>query len=332
MIQKKSITYTYSQLSSESLKPLVEAHYPMLTPISCKFYVRGLHDNYLIESGASQYILRIYRNAWRNTSAILFELELLAFLREQKAPVSSPTPTIEDELGFFIDYHDGKRMAALFDFADGHLPEPRALPQTCKFLGHSVAKVHLAAANFVTTHDRPILDTPYLLDDSLAKIEPFLSSKQLSYITTLQKRIHAEMPSLSRENGGYGICTGDINFRNFHINDNNEVTLFDFDQCGYGYRAFEIGKFQSAMHHLAEKDNFMKIFLEGYQQVRPLSEADLRAIPYFEILSIIWVLTIYVDNSDFIGHILLKPSFWKQRIDRLKELESQLYSSTPTAQ
>ncbi len=54
------------------------------------------------------------------------------------------------------------------------------------------------------------------------------------------------------------------------------------------------------------------------------TEAELQAIPYFEMVSIIWVLTIYVDNADRIGYSLLDETFWKRRIDILKDLEEGL--------
>jgi len=146
----------------------------------------------------------------------------------------------------------------------------------------------------------------------------------MQYITTLQKKIHESLATIAHENGAFGPCTGDINFRNFHINDRDEITLFDFDQCGYGYRAFELGKFLSCMYPLEEKERCMDAFLEGYQGKCPLSEAELQAIPYYEIMSIIWVLTIYVDNADWIDHSLISDTFWKQRIGRLKDLERGL--------
>ncbi len=303
---------------------LVNAHYRNVAPVSCKFYARGLHDNYLIESDTAKYILRIYRIGWRNSDEILFELELLVFLREQQVKVSSPSRTTEGESGFYIDFQEGRRMAALFDFADGRLPEKESLADTSQLLGRAVANVHLKSSGFTTQYTRPILDVPYLLDQSIVRIGPFLDAEQMHSITTLQKKIHAGMPVIEHEDGAFGICTGDINFRNFHINKHNEITLFDFDQCGYGYRAFELGKFLSAMHSLAEKDSCMEAFLNGYQSIRQLSEAEFQAIAYFEMVSIIWVLTIYVDNADRIGHILLDKSFWEQRIKRLKALERKL--------
>jgi len=314
----------YSQPEANALIAIIKVHYPDIGPVRCKYFARGLHDNYLVESDADKYILRIYRNAWRSTDEIAFELQLLGFLREQKTRVSSPVLTNDGHSHFLVDLPGGQRMAALFDFADGHPPERENLERTSRLLGSAVADVHLASTGFNVETCRPVLDTPYLLDRSVERIAPWLDTEQMQYITTLQKKIHEGIPTIAHENGAFGPCTGDVNFRNFHINDRDEITLFDFDQCGYGYRAFELGKFLSCMYPLEEKDRCMDAFLEGYQGKRQLSEVELQAIPYFEIMSIIWVLTIYVDNADWVGHSLLSEAFWKQRIDRLKDLERGL--------
>ena len=71
-------TYTYSQLSAGSAGEFVASHYGLAGPLRSKFYVLGLHDNYLIENAGAKYILRIYRNDWRSSEEICFELEFLA--------------------------------------------------------------------------------------------------------------------------------------------------------------------------------------------------------------------------------------------------------------
>lgn len=66
----------------------------------------------------------------------------------------------------------------------------------------------------------------------------------------------------------------------------------------------------------------MAAFINGYQEIRKLSEEELTAIPYYEMMSILWVLTIYVDNANRIGHTLLRKQLWDDRIDRLKAIEN----------
>ncbi len=75
-----TMKFIYSQLSSESVLETINSHYELGDSITSKFYVLGLHDNYLIENKNTQYMFRIYRNNWRSEEEILFEVDLLSYL------------------------------------------------------------------------------------------------------------------------------------------------------------------------------------------------------------------------------------------------------------
>jgi Ser/Thr protein kinase RdoA (MazF antagonist) len=304
-----------------SVGRIVASHYDLQEPLRCKFYVLGLHDNYLIENKTRKFILRIYRNAWRSPEEISLELELLTFLGDKNAPVASPVRTKRGELAFRIESPEGERLATLFYYADGHAPENSISYADSALLGRSVAYIHSTTETFSTTSTRPVLDIPYLLDESISAIEPFVDSEGCAYLKALQDKLHNVLPGLPRETGVYGICIGDVNPTNFHIDRKKQITLFDFDQCGYGYRAFEIGKFISSVHSHKTKHDIAKAFIDGYQQVRQLSQAELDVIPYFEIVSVIWVMAIHVYNADRIGYKRLEKPFWDRRLANLKELD-----------
>ena len=69
----------------------------------------------------------------------------------------------------------------------------------------------------------------------------------------------------------YGICVGDVHSGNTHFTEQNEATLFDFDQCGYGWRAFDIAKFVHVAMRMKTDVTVRNSFLEGYQPIRKLS-------------------------------------------------------------
>jgi len=316
-------TYTHSQLAAASVADLVAAQYRLRAPIDCRFYVSGLHDNYLVQVAGRKSMLRLYRADWRSPEEVQFELELLWFLKERDAPVAGPVRTGSGELSFAIECPEGRRLAALFDYAEGRAPEGGEFPvEECTRLGHVVAKVHAISDSFTTTCQRPVLDVPHLLDETLPRVVPFLDAEGRGFLEELNRKLHRVLPGVPQEPVLFGICTGDINLRNFHIDDMQRITLFDFDQCGYGYRAFEIGKFSSAIHFHKSKPVLLQAFLDGYQQVRPLQPAELAAIPYFEMAGIIWVMGIAARNVDRIGYQFLE-SWWGRKLNILKTLEVQ---------
>ena len=320
-------TYIYSQLSSHSVGSIVALNYDLPAPVRCQFYVLGLHDNYLIECEAGKFIFRIYRNDWRSLQEVNFELELLSHLSDRGAGVAAPLRTRTGELSLCLDSPEGNRAAALFHYADGLAPGKAISLAEGELLGHAVATVHQLTETFTSSWTRPVLDIRYLVDDSIIAIAPFIDAEARRYLTTLQEKLHAVLPGLSREAGVYGICHGDINLSNFHINDNRQITLFDFDQCGFGYRAFEIGKFVSSIHGLKTRHEVAAAFIKGYEQVRRLNSAEVDMIPYFEMASIIWVMAIHAQNADRIGHKLLQRPFWDRRLEILQRLAEGLYNN-----
>lgn len=313
-------SYTYSQLAAEPARQFVEAHYKLGARLSCKFFVLGLHDNYLLESDDKKYILRIYRNNWRSKDEIQFELELLAFLGRQNARVADPLLTKDSDLTFYIDSPEGQRAAALFHYANGHAPGNNISPQQSYLLGSAVANIHHLSETFESSYSRPVLDLPFLLDESIAVLGSFIGTEGMDYLATVQQKLRRDIPSIPNDSSTFGICIGDVNPTNFHIDGREQITLFDFDQCGYGHRAFEIGKFISSIHHIKIKQEIAKSFISGYESSRPLSDVEHSAIPYFEIVAVIWVMAIHAYNADRIGHKWLDKAFWDKRLATLKEL------------
>jgi len=317
----KSPTYVYSRISSDSVCNLITWHYDLTIIIKCNFYVSGLHDNYLIETINKKYILRIYRNDWRSKQDVAFELELLNFIDDKAAAVCAPLITKTKHNSFTIDSPEGKRLAALFPYADGVSPGKEMTVEQGFLLGKSIAHLHNITDTFETDLPGRILDITYLLDESVIAINPFLDEKGKKYLSSLQSVLHDIAPSLQKKPEVYGICIGDVNPTNFHINSKNHITLFDFDQCGYGFRTFEIGKFISSIHTANKKHEISQSFLDAYQTVRQLSDEEVSAIPYYELISFIWVMAIHAYNSEYIGHKYLQKTFWDKRIEVLKALQ-----------
>lgn len=320
----KELKYTYSQLSSSSVPQLVSCFYDIGSIKKCCFYVLGLHDNYLIETESDKFILRVYRNDWRSPEEVHFELTLLNFLQRNGAPVAAPVANKYNKLYFEIECPEGNRLITIFPYAEGVAPGRDISLSQSKLLGCAVANTHQCADEFKSEGFDKVLEIQYLLDQSVSAINPYLSSEQKAYIETLQIRLKESLPIISKSKPAYGICLGDVNPTNFHINVQQQITLFDFDQCGYGYRAFEIGKFNSSIGHFENHKELSRAFLSGYQSIRQLSNEELFSISFFEIISHIWVMAIHAYNADRVGYKWLEKPFWDKRLAVIKDLEEVL--------
>ena len=270
--------YSYAQLAAPSVLRSVQQQYDLTGLERCKFYARGLHDNYLLESQQQKYILRVYRNAWRTEEAIRFELDLLRYLGQRGASVSYPISTTSGASCFSIVTPIDQHFAALFPYADGQAPGSAFSVAESLLLGNTVAQIHAASDDFSSPHTRPCLDLAFLVDASIESITPFVDATYLAYLKQLQTRLHQNLPQIPRGQGRYGICIGDVNPTNFHINAQQQITVFDFDQCGFGYRAFEIGKFISAIHLHDQKQELAQAFVLPRTAMRRAAEVVIPAM------------------------------------------------------
>ena len=114
----------------------------------------------------------------------------------------------------------------------------------------------------------------------------------------LRSRIEA-MAGLSQ-----AVCHGDAhgsnNFIAVDAQGRKVAAFFDFDDCGPGYLACELAVYPWSLHPRTEDGQLSetailrwKQFLKAYCGVRPLSAADLKAVPAFIAARQFWLMGEY---------------------------------------
>lgn len=165
-----AIPVIHSIPDGAALITTVLCEYPISKPHSCKLYKRGLNDTYLVTTERENYILRVYRRGWRNKEEIDFELELLAFLHEQKQPVAYPIARNEGTFTTEILAPEGVRYVAVFTYAPGHVVNHNLDAKQSYILGEVLANIHQALDKLKNNFNRPALNNEYLLDWSMKGI------------------------------------------------------------------------------------------------------------------------------------------------------------------
>lgn len=320
-----SIPVIHSIPSGEALIATVLLNYPIGKPNTCQLYKRGLNDTYLVETEQERYILRVYRKGWRSKEEIDFELELLTFLHEQNQPVAYPIKR-QDGITTEIPAPEGKRYAALFSYAPGKAVNEKLDSIQSQRLGEVLAIIHQTLDNFNSSFSRPHFNNEYLLDRSMQAIAPLYKHRSIDidYLQAQIEQIKRQLENLKLPNSApaYGICVGDVHSGNAHFTRQNQPTLFDFDQCGYGWRTFDIAKFMHIALTWKIDITVRNSFLEGYQTVRQLDPTELASIPIFIKAAHIWVMGI---STGAVGDVL--PYGWftddwlDQRLATLKSLD-----------
>ncbi|TVX96291.1 phosphotransferase enzyme family protein [Cohnella terricola] len=180
--------------------------------------------------------------------------------------------------------------------------------------GKSVATIHLKSVDFETKHDRPLLDLKQLIEEPLKVIKKslILQINDYNFIESIGKKIITKITELQSEMD-WGICHGDLHGGNAHIRA-DIITHFDFDICGYGWRAYDLAVFKFARELEADKksgegNNSNQIwiaFLEGYKSIRNLGQRDIESIPYFCVIRQLWLMKLslqYFRDLDIVGSV-----------------------------
>nr|HEV8052831.1 phosphotransferase [Parachlamydiaceae bacterium] len=255
-------------VASSTIKEYVETNFYFTEEVHCRILNIGVNDIYLVEAGSEKYVLRLSRtdkNLTLTHSEFLFELEWLEFLHFHRIPVSYPIHRLDNKLFGEIEAPEGLRFATLFSYAEG---TPDMDAKRAFLLGEALAQLHIASDLFVTSCERDHLDITRLIDIPLRTIKDALGElwqKEVQQLENLAEKLRSEIMALDKKKGTYGIIAGDIHGDNQHFTQDNQVTMFDFEFCAYGYRIYDIATFRWGRG--ISKD-LWHAFLEGYQTIR----------------------------------------------------------------
>jgi amicoumacin kinase len=100
------------------------------------------------------------------------------------------------------------------------------------------------------------------------------------------REVLAHLQSLPREADGYGMIHQDAHLGNAFVDDCQQLTLFDFDDCVYGHFIYDIAM---VLFYVANGQPdpaaytgwFMPLFLSAYRQENRLDPAWLAELPHF---------------------------------------------------
>ncbi len=271
----------------EEVLEIVRAHYSLDAPQTCRLIRRGFNDHYQVTAGNTQYIFRAYLNGKYyidSAEAFQFEVDLVDYLHKRKMPVAYPVPRKDGDLLGWAATPLGERATALFSYALGEEISKDSLTTAQRLeLGKTVATFHLTANSFHSEHRRYHLNLKYLVEEPLRLIAQQDNDKIQEILASLQpiSALVDAVKSLTTDGDEYGIIHGDLHAGNMHFQ-GNQVTLFGFDHCAYGWRAYDL----ATIFYLPEAQQ--KAFFRGYEAVRPLTEGERDCLPVFAKLRTLW--------------------------------------------
>jgi Ser/Thr protein kinase RdoA (MazF antagonist) len=322
----KTFPVTHSILSTEALITDLLPHYDIEPPTDCRFLQPGLNDTFLVNTQGNKYILRVYRKDWRSLDEILYELEVLLHLQRSGISVSVPIARKDGDLVCSVMAPEGLRYVVLFTYAPGKEPIYETEKEQEAYLyGKAVAKVHRATDIFQSSHQRFSIDLEYLLDVPMRSIEPFLAHRpdDWKYMLMLAEKLRIGIEDLPLNDLEVGFCHGDFHSGNAHLDRDGQITFFDFDCCGMGWRSYDIGNFRWNSR-LNKKDKEMwPSFLRGYTEERHLNDLDIQTTRYFVPIRHFWLLGVHTSNGQDWGFGWINDGYFDRALKFFHEWEAE---------
>lgn len=265
----------YTEVDDEALEAFVEG-YDIGAILSCKGIAEGVENsNYLIQTQCGSFILTLYEKRVAEEDLPFF-LGLMEHLAAKDIPC--PTP---------VHGHDGKalrrlcgRPAAIVTFLEGMWPR-RIRPEHCRGVGEALARMHLAGRDFGMHRKnalsvegwRPLLDASAPRAD---EVQPGLAERLYRELDYLEANWPDDLPR--------GICHADLFPDNVFFIGDRLSGLIDFYFACTEFLAYDLAICMNAW--CFERDGSFNAtkarhMLSTYRRVRPITAAELAALPVF---------------------------------------------------
>jgi len=262
---------------------------------------------YIIEAPTGyRSVLRVHRQGYHSHRAIECELAWMAAL-DQQGGVETARP-IPGRDGMMIQTMDtagvGARRMVMFEFLDGEEPDPsQHLVGPFRQLGAIAARTHLHSMSWAKPDpfERLVWDDEAVFGPAANwgdwRDAPSLDVSAAADIDAAEKLVRARLADYGRQGDRYGLIHADMRLANLLI-DGGRTRLIDFDDCGFGWFMYDFAAGISFMEDHPQVPALRAAWLEGYQDVRPLSEADRNEIDSFIMLRRLALLAWIGSHSD----------------------------------
>ena len=316
-----------SFIAAEALAELISANYDFDAPIKCKLFSKLIrtqdNDHYLVTVGDQKYVARVYQLGTRLKRQIedyQFELDWLTFLAEKGMPVTAPIKRKDGRLFGMLHAPEGDRYYTLFNFAEG---KPMSLenPDHLFACGAAMARIHKASDDFSLDYEaRAPMDLKFLIEKPVARIEQLWDDDRdddlVDTMLVAAAEAKAEIEELIRNErstpGSWGPIGGDFHHGSTFIDEKGQLVFFNFDWCGYGWRAYDIATFLLNTNLMHRDEKLSEAFFAGYYSERPLSENEHAAISPFLTIRRVWMTSYFTMQEGVAGYTFIAPAWIRE--------------------
>ncbi|KGP90629.1 serine kinase [Pontibacillus chungwhensis BH030062] len=273
----------------------------------------GENDTFLFQSGDKKFVIRRYRHHRYTLQQVKAEV---AWMRHVRSIL--PVPEIVENINGYEITKLGSRFYLAFEYIDGNgisTPNHQDYARLGSLLStfHStIPKVNSSLELDRSLQSRPSYKGEDVIYEAISSLcsASFLSNQQKEQCERKGEEMKKWLPHLSNDQ----FIHGDVFFGNI-IESGEQWYLLDFDECGFGDRAFDIGV--PRMHLLASSqlETYWPSFSAAYENMP--SEETVRAGTALRIMYMMGKIPKRLD----IDHIKENPSRFIERYMELIDSE-----------
>lgn len=231
-----------------------------------------------------EYILRIGHSLRRSPDLIAGEVDWINYLADAGVSVARAVNSSAGRLVEAIEDGQGDVfLATAFEKAPGAPIQPEAWNgDFFERYGHLIGRMHALSRDY--RPPKPSWRRPAWNDQLLLDLEPWIPATE-PLVKQKWAELQAYLETLPTDANSYGLVHQDAHAGNFYV-DGDTITLFDFDDCTYGWYAYDIAivlfyAVTGAEDRPAFTLDFMTRFLTGYAREYQLPSGWLAEIPHF---------------------------------------------------
>ncbi|HZY36743.1 MAG TPA: phosphotransferase [Mucilaginibacter sp.] len=317
----------YSTLSAIVLNDFIKHAYGF-KQLTCRLLAKNVSDTYLLEDEESKYILKIYRHNYRPFDEIKGEAELLNILKDSGVSVSYPLKDLSGNEIQQFDAAEGIRYGILFTYASGEVVTIPDDDQLC-IIGRTIAAMHDITSTCQLQYERPVYDVYSTLEKPLELVAGRFAGlpDQYAFLQDISAKVIKKLKQFDTSGFSYGYCHYDLLPKNFHFDDDNRITFFDFDWAGKGFLMNDLMTFRVQLAFLIhyqmmtteEADRCFAVLIAAYREKRHVSDVELQIIPYLGVMFFMYGFRFYEENFDDFSIAFLTPRFIKDRVELIKK-------------
>ncbi|MCJ8277754.1 MAG: phosphotransferase, partial [Bdellovibrionales bacterium] len=230
------------------------------------------------------------------------------------------------------EFNDESLFAVVFEAARGKVIDQFEdyTPDLMKSWGTVIGQLHKSIKNIETPrrlqwHEEPGV---HLAEKSLSDSDPY---------TKIYNQIKGFLTQLEKPEESFGLIHADVHNGNFLVDQNNKITVFDFDDSVYHWLVYDLAVVKIAMKTVYQRegwpDNRSELwthFLEAYKETYPISNIWERRIEIFcywrEVLLYFWITT-RLNTNEFLPEDKKRVSDYRQRLsDSLNSFDPEILS------